>query len=71
MTRKDLTARRERNAELGKRDTANRCDWCRLALPPGGARFTRLLGTLKFCSVECLADADAWAERGSGKGGGE
>jgi len=62
MKRKDLAARRERNAELGRRDHANRCGWCRLALPLGGANFTRVGGLIKFCSLECLASADEFLD---------
>jgi hypothetical protein len=59
VTRKDLTARRERNADLGKRDQANRCGYCKKPLPEFGRirPFPAHAADLIFCSEDCAADA--------------
>ena len=54
MIRKHVRARQQRNRELGKRDAANRCGFCRKALPKQGA-ITRWDDDRKrYCDNDCL-----------------
>lgn len=56
--KKHLTARRERNMELGKQDARNRCTSCRRALPKIGVlmMLTPSGDTIRYCSEVCRQD---------------
>lgn len=57
MTRKYLKERQQRNRELGKADAANRCAFCRRALPkhPFELEFADV-GTGRYCNIDCRRD---------------
>lgn len=54
MNKRDLEARRQRNRELGERDRANRCGFCKRAL--AGCSISGVDGRVKFCSTDYLDD---------------
>lgn len=57
MSKKHVTARRERLRELGKMDAENRCRFCRRALPVGYLVLVTASGaTLRYCDDGCRAD---------------
>lgn len=56
MTKKHIQARQEKARELGRRDAANRCAFCRRAVD-GGAIYDFATGK-KYCNDACVADDD-------------
>lgn len=55
--RKHVKARRARNLELGKKDAANRCRFCKRRLPKHPwVLFTDTLEELAYCNIDCRRD---------------
>lgn len=56
--RKHVKERIARNLELGKREAAARCQWCRKPLAPVWT--LRLSDLARFCNDDCRADDEEW-----------
>lgn len=54
--RRYLKERRERNQRLGKADAANRCAFCKRALPKQAVK--RWDEPERYCNDACYADAE-------------
>ncbi len=57
VSRKAVATRRQRNRELAERDAANRCGFCRRALPRLGVKM-RWHDPKLYCSDDCLQTAN-------------
>lgn len=72
-TKKQLAARLERNRAIAAQDAANRCSFCRRALPKRGAYERAADPSRRFCNIGCWQDqwdADEWQARAAGQAAG-
>lgn len=60
--RKHIERRRAINAEIAKKDQANRCATCKRALPPEPERWFTAIDDDPRCSEECVIVAEERAK---------